>query len=94
MNDILRTEEAGEAHQYGFLENQNKYFIKSEKQQVDVEKVTHRFKYLLGLTGLFHHFIEAKANRDPVFRKIVDELYLKSSGTGAAGSSKLSLIHI
>ena len=55
---------------------------------MDVEKVTHRFKYLLGLTGLFHHFIEAKANRDPVFRKIVDELYLKSSGTGAAGSSK------
>lgn len=58
-----------------FLDNASKYFTKSEKQQVDIEKTSNRFKYLLGLTGLFRHFIEAKANKDPLFRKIVDDLH-------------------
>ncbi|CAK9440277.1 uncharacterized protein LODBEIA_P43770 [Lodderomyces beijingensis] len=55
--------------------NATRYFTRSEKQQVDIEKTSNRFKYLLGLTGLFRHFIEAKASKDPLFRKIVDDIH-------------------
>ncbi|KAI3403645.2 hypothetical protein KGF56_003572 [Candida oxycetoniae] len=67
----------GGSDQIQFTPNNNreKYFTKTEKQQVDIEKTSNRFKYLLGLTGLFRHFIEAKANKDPLFRKIVDDLH-------------------
>ncbi|KAI5964655.1 uncharacterized protein KGF55_001724 [Candida pseudojiufengensis] len=65
--------------QIKFTNNPDKYFIKTEKQQVDIEKTSNRFKYLLGLTSLFSHFIEAKANKDPIFRKIVDDLNNKNS---------------
>ncbi|KAK6457629.1 chromatin remodelling complex ATPase chain ISW1 [Scheffersomyces xylosifermentans] len=74
LNDLLESEEKSDSSVLDHNSNQAKYFIKSEKQIVDVEKTSHRFKYLLGLTSLFKHFIEAKANKDPLFRKIVDEL--------------------
>lgn len=73
-----------------FVPNVEKYFTKTEKQQVDIAKTSSRFKYLLGLTGLFAHFIEAKANKDPLFRKIVDDLNdqkLKSSQTNNSSAS-------
>lgn len=70
MNDVLN-----DRNKLSFQDNASKYFTKTEKQQVDIEKTSNRFKYLLGLTGLFRHFIEAKANKDPLFRKIVDNLH-------------------
>ena len=70
MNDVLN-----DRNELSFQDNASKYFTKTEKQQVDIEKTSNRFKYLLGLTGLFRHFIEAKANKDPLFRKIVDNLH-------------------
>ena len=70
MNDVLNGR-----NELTFQDNASKYFTKTEKQQVDIEKTSNRFKYLLGLTGLFRHFIEAKANKDPLFRKIVDNLH-------------------
>ncbi|KAG7665299.1 uncharacterized protein J8A68_000986 [[Candida] subhashii] len=72
LNEILRDNNGDEIE---FQSNQSKYFTKTEKQQVDIEKTSNRFKYLLGLTGLFRHFIEAKANKDPLFRKIVDDIH-------------------
>lgn len=30
---------------------------------------------MLSLTGLFQHFIDAKANKDPLFRRIVDDIH-------------------
>ncbi|KAI5951832.1 hypothetical protein KGF54_004907 [Candida jiufengensis] len=65
--------------QIKFTNNPDKYFTKSEKQQVDIEKTSNRFSYLLGLTSLFSHFIEAKASKDPLFRRIVDDINSKSS---------------
>lgn len=71
---------------FSFENNQRKYFTKSDKQQVDIEKTSNRFKYLLGLTSLFRHFIEAKANKDPLFRKIVDDIHDSESKPGKKGS--------
>ncbi|EGW35279.1 uncharacterized protein SPAPADRAFT_64429 [Spathaspora passalidarum NRRL Y-27907] len=70
LNDVLR-----EHTPTSFQDNRHRYFTKTEKQQVDIDKTSNRFKYLLGLTGLFRHFIEAKANKDPLFRKIVDDIH-------------------
>lgn len=74
------------SYDFSFDSNKEKYFIKSEKQQVDIEKTSNRFKYLLGLTSLFRHFIEAKANKDPLFRKIVDDLHDSESKPSKKGS--------
>ena len=71
LNDILKAE--GTVDIFTTPDNRRKYFTKTEKQPVDVEKTIKRFKYLLGLTGLFQHFIEGKARNDPLFRHIVDE---------------------
>lgn len=71
---------------FSFENNQRKYSTKSDKQQVDIEKTSNRFKYLLGLTSLFRHFIEAKANKDPLFRKIVDDIHDSESKPGKKGS--------
>lgn len=37
-----------------------------------MEETAKRFKYLLGLTGLFSHFINNKAEKDPKFRRVLD----------------------
>ncbi|CCD25527.1 chromatin-remodeling ATPase ISW1 NDAI_0F02090 [Naumovozyma dairenensis CBS 421] len=40
----------------------------------DVEGTTKRFKHLLSLSGLFRHFIESKASKDPKFKKVLESL--------------------
>ncbi|KAK6201412.1 chromatin remodelling complex ATPase chain ISW1 [Scheffersomyces amazonensis] len=80
LNDILKHEDEYPKSELTMdAENVSKYFTKTDKQVVDVAKTSQRFQYLLGLTGLFHHFIEAKANKDPLFRKIVDDIHNDSS---------------
>lgn len=75
LNEVLRTTDAENAQPTNTpYSNSLKYFTTSAKEVVDVEKTSKRFKYLLGLTGLFQHFIDAKASKDPVFRRIVDQL--------------------
>lgn len=54
--------------------NATRYFTAGEKQQINVDFTRRRFEYLLGLTNLFKHFIEAKASKDPVVRQIFDEI--------------------
>ncbi|EMG45637.1 ISW1 ISWI chromatin-remodeling complex ATPase ISW1 [Candida maltosa Xu316] len=71
----LEVTEVNNNHDFSVENNRLKYFTKSEKQQVDIDETSNRFKYLLGLTSLFRHFIEAKANKDPLFRKIVDDIH-------------------
>lgn len=41
---------------------------------MNLEETSKRFKYLLGLTEVFSHFIDTKANRDPAFRNIVNSV--------------------
>lgn len=40
----------------------------------DVDDSTKRFKYLLGLTDLFRHFIDINASKDPKFKKLVKQI--------------------
>ncbi|ODQ77861.1 hypothetical protein BABINDRAFT_163239 [Babjeviella inositovora NRRL Y-12698] len=54
-----------------------KYFVTSENHKLDVDETAKRFAYLLGLTGLFSHFINAKAAKDPEFQKVLDVLEAK-----------------
>ncbi|ODV81372.1 uncharacterized protein CANTADRAFT_58207 [Suhomyces tanzawaensis NRRL Y-17324] len=75
--------EPPQAYTFSIANNKTKYFTKTEKPVVDIEKTSKRFKYLLGLTSLFQHFIEAKANKDPLFRRILDEVNLGNSASGA-----------
>lgn len=51
-----------------FLEAQNNL---NKRKVADSAK---RFKYLIGLTDLFRHFIDARAKKDPEFKALLDEL--------------------
>ncbi|KAH3669516.1 hypothetical protein OGAPHI_001637 [Ogataea philodendri] len=51
-------------------ERRAKYFTDTEKIPFDVDATATRFKYLLGLTGLFEHFLKAKAASDPRFGEV------------------------
>jgi SWI/SNF-related matrix-associated actin-dependent regulator of chromatin subfamily A member 5 len=82
INSLESTPGLGVETFQGFGDNKEKYFIKSEKKHIDVEATKSRFEYLLGLTNLFRHFIDAKATKDARFRSIVDDIHNKSnSGT-------------
>ncbi|CCH40552.1 putative chromatin remodelling complex ATPase chain [Wickerhamomyces ciferrii] len=62
-------------------EKQKTYFVDQSKSKFNVEETAKRFKYLLGLTDLFSHFINNKAEKDPRFRQvlnIIEEDKLKS----------------
>lgn len=43
----------------------------------DVDDATRRFKYLLGLTDLFRHFIDISASRDAQFKKLIKQIDLQ-----------------
>ena len=57
-------------------ERQATYFAESDEKALAKQKhadTSTRFRYLLGLTDLFRHFIDERAKKDPVFKKIVAE---------------------
>ncbi|OWB71217.1 hypothetical protein B5S31_g902 [[Candida] boidinii] len=56
------------------LEKKAKYFVNEQEPKFKPQETADRFKYLLGLTDLFHHFINSKAEKDPKFREVVDIL--------------------
>ncbi|CUM66719.1 uncharacterized protein PRCAT00004399001 [Priceomyces carsonii] len=64
----------GVNNSFSMSDNRLKYFVKEEKQILDVSKVIKRFKYLLGLTDLFKHFINAKATKDPVIKEVLNKI--------------------
>lgn len=49
-----------------------------------------RFKYLLGLTDLFRHFIDIRAKNDPVVEKILKEIDRKARETARAAKASKS----
>lgn len=55
---------------------QSKYFASDHHKALVDQKsqdTSNRFKYLLGLTDLFRHFIDERAKKDPEFKKIIAE---------------------
>lgn len=61
-------------NKFDITTNRKRYFATTEKPQFDVDKTAKRFEYLLGLTGLFHHFIDAKAEKDANISKVLTKL--------------------
>ncbi|ODV97027.1 hypothetical protein PACTADRAFT_1610 [Pachysolen tannophilus NRRL Y-2460] len=59
-------------HQISNGDKKKDYFVESEKPYFNIEETAKRFKYLLGLTDLFQHFIDAKANNDPKFQQVLN----------------------
>lgn len=55
-------------------QKQKLYFAPDTKPRIDVDDTVKKFKYLLGLTSLFQHFIDSKAKKDPVFASVVEKL--------------------
>lgn len=57
-------------------------YFSSEAATFNVDDTSKRFKYLLGLTDLFKHFIEAKAEKDANVRLVLDAI---EQGNGPRG---------
>lgn len=70
LNEILKPSDL-DGTVTNISSNKSKYLIKSEKEHFDIDETSKRFKYLLGLTDLFQHFINAKADKDPKFQKVL-----------------------
>ncbi|AJP82605.1 Isw1p [Saccharomyces cerevisiae YJM1356] len=64
--------------------NKKRYLLKDANgKKFDLEGTTKRFEHLLSLSGLFKHFIESKAAKDPKFRQVLDVLEEnKANGKG------------
>lgn len=54
--------------------NKLKYFAPDQKPRIDIDDTVKKFKYLLGLTDLFQHFIDSKAKKDPAFSQVMSKL--------------------
>ncbi len=65
-------------------EKQKSYFVDQSKPKFNVQETAKRFKYLLGLTGLFSHFINNKAEKDPKFRQVLDIIENDKNGSKKA----------
>ncbi|CDK24316.1 unnamed protein product [Kuraishia capsulata CBS 1993] len=63
---------AGYNKQISVADRKLKYIVRDEKQAFNVEETAKRFSYLLGLTTLFKHFINSKAEKDSRFRQVLD----------------------
>ncbi|KAK9469409.1 SNF2 family N-terminal domain-containing protein [Lipomyces arxii] len=58
-----------------------KQVLQAKKQKLDRQKVidsARRFRYLIGLTDLFRHFIDIRAQQDAEVREILDEAESKA----------------
>lgn len=63
-------------------EKKKKYLLTADPKTTkkrEGDDSTIRFKYLLGLTPLFRHFIDLGASKDPVFKKRIREIDTKMS---------------
>ncbi|CAK7896958.1 ISWI chromatin-remodeling complex ATPase Isw2p [[Candida] anglica] len=67
--------------------NRSKYFVDDLKGNVyNQEETAKRFKYLLGLTDLFKHFINARAENDAVFQDMIHKINNTPTGDNSKGS--------
>lgn len=67
--------------------NLRKYFAPDTKPKIDVDDTVKKFKYLLGLTNLFQHFIDSKARKDPVFAQVLHKMN-ETQPKGNAGAAR------
>lgn len=67
--------------------NLKKYFAPDTKPKIDVDDTVKKFKYLLGLTNLFQHFIDSKARKDPVFAQVLHKMN-ETQPKGNAGAAR------
>lgn len=75
----------------GMSDAQKQYLL--EYQAADVakrsdEEAAKRFSYLLGLTDLFRHFIDARAAKDPEFKQFIEHVVPKKLRSSAQSASK------
>lgn len=57
-----------------------------DKKQWRHDEAVRRFRYLLGLSDLFRHFVDIRAKRDPAFQQILDEAdAANKKGRGRSG---------
>uniref|UniRef100_A0A060SXP6 ARAD1A10956p n=1 Tax=Blastobotrys adeninivorans TaxID=409370 RepID=A0A060SXP6_BLAAD len=58
-----------------FVDKESRYLLsKDDKDRDTTDDSVKRFKYLLGLTDLFRHFIDLRAKDDPSFKRILKEV--------------------
>ncbi|KAG7890527.1 hypothetical protein KL905_004075 [Ogataea polymorpha] len=62
-----------------------KYFAEGDKKPFNVQETATRFRYLLGLTSLFQHFLESKATSDPKFAEVWKLLKQEKTDTNRSG---------
>ncbi|KAH3682635.1 hypothetical protein WICPIJ_006394 [Wickerhamomyces pijperi] len=83
MSVPLPKETADQRHQRYFLAEEAK--IEKQKDKQDTAK---RFKYLLGLTDLFRHFIDLSSQRDPAIKKLLRQIEAESSSSKKTKANK------
>lgn len=64
--------------------NRLKYFVDENKKHHNSEETAKRFKYLLGLTDLFKHFIDKRAQNDTALKEMLDKQQLHKPVTTAS----------
>lgn len=52
-------------------EDKGHYFASDKKPKIDIDETVKKFKYLLGVTDLFRHFLDLRAAGDPLFAEVV-----------------------
>ena len=52
-------------------EDREYYFAQEKKPKIDIDETVKKFKYLLGVTDLFRHFLELRAAAEPAFAEVV-----------------------
>ena len=57
--------------------NQGVYFLQNYHKHFNFEETYTRFKYLLGLTDLFQHFISTKAKKDENFEEVLRRIEIE-----------------
>ncbi|ODV73463.1 DNA translocase CYBJADRAFT_150529 [Cyberlindnera jadinii NRRL Y-1542] len=68
------------------LERKKRFLLESDaktEKLKDKGDTTKRFKYLLGLTDLFRHFLDMRSARDPAIKKLLRQLDQDSSRTSS-----------
>lgn len=63
------------------------YFAPDTKPKINVSETVSKFKYLLGLTNLFQHFIDSRAKTDPAFAEVVHELHKDPKSDSSSNGS-------
>lgn len=72
------------------IDSQRKNYFLDHQPGLNKQKLddsAKRFKYLIGLTDLFRHFIDARAKTDPSFKEMLAELETKQTKSTSNGAT-------